>query len=55
MFYQDMQLDLPMTYAEGVELCSLNELPYVSSLETEQEKKDYNWHVLPRHAAECPH
>ncbi|CAL2042794.1 unnamed protein product [Caenorhabditis brenneri] len=43
MFYQDMQLDLPMSYKLGVDLCLLNDLPYVSSLETEQEKKDYNW------------
>ncbi|EGT58670.1 hypothetical protein CAEBREN_11482 [Caenorhabditis brenneri] len=43
MFYQDMQLDLPMSYELGVALCSMNDLPYVSSLETEQEKKDYNW------------
>ncbi|EGT54048.1 hypothetical protein CAEBREN_13071 [Caenorhabditis brenneri] len=43
MFYQDMQLNAPLSYERSVGLCTLNKLPYVSSLETEQEKIDYTW------------
>ncbi|CAL2042836.1 unnamed protein product [Caenorhabditis brenneri] len=43
MFYQDMQLNAPISYERGVGLCTMNKLPYVSSLETEKEKTDYAW------------
>ncbi|CAL2042793.1 unnamed protein product [Caenorhabditis brenneri] len=49
MFYQDMQLNAPLSYERSVGLCTLNKLPYVSSLETEQEKIDYTW-LAPRAA-----
>ncbi|CAL2042795.1 unnamed protein product [Caenorhabditis brenneri] len=47
LLYQDMQLPEPMSYKEAVDFCTLNELPYVSSLETEKEKLDYTW-LAPR-------
>ncbi|CAL2042833.1 unnamed protein product [Caenorhabditis brenneri] len=41
LYYQDIMLSDPMTYEQGLARCSMNGLPYVSSLETEKEKSDY--------------
>ncbi|CAL2042790.1 unnamed protein product [Caenorhabditis brenneri] len=40
-FTLDVQSTTPMTLAEGLYICKLNKYPSISSLELDQERKDY--------------
>ncbi|CAL2042831.1 unnamed protein product [Caenorhabditis brenneri] len=51
-FYLDVRSTTPMDLEEGLAHCKLNGFPYISSLETDKERKDYAA-IIPEYKVEA--